>query len=254
MSKTISFIILLLTVIIAHSTSLISQPLLKAGRYQGEITIIFNTNTDSSYTNKHGIIFTFIDTGEVNGMKLYPDSGWYNVSESFGGGTYHVKKDSIRLSDLVSHLAIYDWTMILNGYFYAQFRTDSIILIQNDRQLKRYRYINLASVTTGIDAPTVLNPVDYILFQNYPNPFNPTTTIKYEMPKAAYVKLVVYDVLGKEIKVLVDEQKAAGSYIVKFDGSDVPSGVYFYRITFTNSDSKFINDNLNKVNKLLLIK
>ncbi len=101
--------------------------------------------------------------------------------------------------------------------------------------------------------PRVL-PEHYLLSQNYPNPFNPTTTIKYELPKAAYVRLVVYDILGREVKVLVDEQKEAGSYTVRFDGSDLPSGVYFYRITFTNSDSKLVNDNLSKVNKLMLIK
>ncbi len=97
-------------------------------------------------------------------------------------------------------------------------------------------------------------PEHYILYQNYPNPFNPTTTIKYEMPEAAYVKLIVYDILGREVKILVDEQKDAGSYKVNFDGSNLPSGVYFYRITFTNSDSKLVNDKLSKVNKLMLIK
>jgi Secretion system C-terminal sorting domain len=97
-------------------------------------------------------------------------------------------------------------------------------------------------------------PDHYMLSQNYPNPFNPTTTIEYELPKDAFVKLVVYDILGREIRTLVNQQKAAGSYKVIFDGSNLSSGVYFYRITFTNSDSKLANDNLSRVNKLMLIK
>jgi hypothetical protein len=97
-------------------------------------------------------------------------------------------------------------------------------------------------------------PGHYILSQNYPNPFNPTTTVEYNLPKDAFVKLVVYDILGREIKTLVDENKAAGSYKVLFDSSNLPSGVYFCRITFTNSDSKLSNDNLSKVIKMMLLK
>ncbi len=97
-------------------------------------------------------------------------------------------------------------------------------------------------------------PDHYTLSQNYPNPFNPTTTIEYELPKDAFVKLIVYDILGREVQTLVNQEKAAGSYKVIFDGSNLSSGVYFYRITFTNSDSKLANDNLSRVNKLMLIK
>jgi Secretion system C-terminal sorting domain len=97
-------------------------------------------------------------------------------------------------------------------------------------------------------------PEHYLLSQNYPNPFNPTTTIEYELPNDAFVKLVVYDVLGRVIKTLVSEYKSAGSYKVIFDGSNLASGVYFYRITFTNSDSKLVYDNLGKVIKMMLIK
>ena len=97
-------------------------------------------------------------------------------------------------------------------------------------------------------------PKHYVLSQNYPNPFNPTTTIEYELPKDAFVKLVVYDILGREVRTLVNEQKSVGNYKVIFDGGNLPSGVYFYRMTFTNSDSKYAGDNLSKVNKLMLIK
>jgi hypothetical protein len=73
-------------------------------------------------------------------------------------------------------------------------------------------------------------PLKYELSQNYPNPFNPVTTIQFQVPSLKFVKLVVYDVLGREVRTLVNEYKQAGSYIVSFDGSDFASGVYFYRI------------------------
>jgi hypothetical protein len=75
--------------------------------------------------------------------------------------------------------------------------------------------------------------------QNYPNPFNPTTKIQYQLPELSKVKLTVYDMLGREIKTLVNEEKPAGSYEVKFDGTGLPSGIYFYRIeTGKFSDTK----------------
>jgi hypothetical protein len=73
-------------------------------------------------------------------------------------------------------------------------------------------------------------PVKYALSQNYPNPFNPSTMITYALPKAGNVKLTVFDVLGREVKTLVNEYKTAGTYNVTFDGSSVSSGLYFYRI------------------------
>ncbi len=73
-------------------------------------------------------------------------------------------------------------------------------------------------------------PNDYALDQNYPNPFNPVTSIEYSLPKGSNVKLVVYDLLGNEVETLVDEYKPAGIYSVKFDGSELTSGIYIYRL------------------------
>jgi hypothetical protein len=73
-------------------------------------------------------------------------------------------------------------------------------------------------------------PSSYYLNQNYPNPFNPTTAISYQVPSASDVNLVVYDILGREVAVLVKERKAPGTYEVKFDGSNLASGVYYVRL------------------------
>lgn len=89
---------------------------------------------------------------------------------------------------------------------------------------------------TAVDAGPVRGPMRYELGQNYPNPFNPTTTISYAIPGgreygvgSMRTKLVVYDLLGREVAVLVNEVKAPGYYVVPFDGSGLASGVYFYR-------------------------
>lgn len=73
-------------------------------------------------------------------------------------------------------------------------------------------------------------PGKYSLSQNYPNPFNPVTRINYDIPGHEFVNLKVFDLLGREVKSLVNEMKAPGYYSLDFDGSELPSGVYFYRI------------------------
>ncbi len=71
---------------------------------------------------------------------------------------------------------------------------------------------------------------DFNLYQNYPNPFNPSTSIEYRVGSDEYVTLKVYDLLGREVAILVDEYAPAGRYEVDFDGSKFSSGVYFYRL------------------------
>jgi hypothetical protein len=77
------------------------------------------------------------------------------------------------------------------------------------------------------------------LYQNYPNPFNPSTSIKYQVESIKLIKLIVYDILGKEIVTLVNEKLSPGTYDVNFDGSNLPSGIYFYKLETGNfSDIK----------------
>jgi len=80
------------------------------------------------------------------------------------------------------------------------------------------------------------SPEEFAISQNYPNPFNPNTTISYQLPSAGIVSLKVYDMLGREVVVLVDGVKEAGYYNATFNGSDLASGIYFIRFTATPQD------------------
>ncbi|MBN1348241.1 T9SS type A sorting domain-containing protein, partial [candidate division KSB1 bacterium] len=93
-------------------------------------------------------------------------------------------------------------------------------------------YQNLAEITTDVNNLSFNKalPVVYELAQNYPNPFNPVTTIMYKLPEIAKVKLAVYNVLGKEISILVNEILSAGEHKVQFNASHLSSGLYFYRL------------------------
>jgi hypothetical protein len=82
-----------------------------------------------------------------------------------------------------------------------------------------------------------LTPEEFKLSQNYPNPFNPSTTIKYAVPTNEFVNLTVYNVLGKVISILVNEQKPAGNYEILFKASELPSGIYFYKLATSDFTS-----------------
>lgn len=82
----------------------------------------------------------------------------------------------------------------------------------------------------SVDDKNLDIPSEFSLSQNYPNPFNPNTKISYLLPNAGNVTLKVFDVLGKEVATLVNEEKQVGSYEVQFDGNRLTSGIYFYQI------------------------
>ena len=82
----------------------------------------------------------------------------------------------------------------------------------------------------GVEQQLTLLPARYVLYQNFPNPFNPATIISYQVPVNGVVTVRVYDVLGREVVMLMNEKKSAGSYTVLWDAGKYPSGVYFYRL------------------------
>ena len=91
--------------------------------------------------------------------------------------------------------------------------------------------VSLSNIHISVREITVELPAKYELSQNYPNPFNPNTVIKFSLSVAGNVSLKVYDILGKEVTTLVNEKLQPGTYETSFNGSELTSGVYFYKLT-----------------------
>lgn len=106
--------------------------------------------------------------------------------------------------------------------------------------------IKYSQTATGVIPINIGSPAYYLLKQNYPNPFNPNTIIYYDLPAMSYTSLKVFDVLGNEVATLVDEKKWGGKYKVEFDGTKLPSGIYFYRL--------ISNGNIIDTKKMILLK
>jgi polyhydroxybutyrate depolymerase len=112
--------------------------------------------------------------------------------------------------------------------------------------LSRYDINGLIGGTTGIEPGNISQiPATFLLSQNYPNPFNPTTVISYSIPELSNVKLAVYDILGREVAILVNDQLSPGNYQVEFIADELSSGVYLYRLDAGN---------FTQINKMLLLK
>ena len=118
------------------------------------------------------------------------------------------------------------------------------INLSSNTNAKEYELI-VSKQQIEISNQEVLTQNGNYLFQNYPNPFNPTTTLRYTLPERMYVNIKVYNTIGKEVKEMVNGNQEKGYYEVSFDGRELPSGIYFCRMT----TEKFTN-----VIKMLLIK
>jgi hypothetical protein len=115
----------------------------------------------------------------------------------------------------------------------------------------------ISAIDSNNIKPNDLNIEDYALFQNYPNPFNPFTKISWQSPVDGWHTIKIYDILGNEIAVLVDEYKQAGRYIVEFStnsltSTELSSGVYFYRITILPDKKQFLD--FTEVKKMILLR
>ncbi|MDR3668355.1 MAG: YCF48-related protein [Ignavibacteriaceae bacterium] len=176
-------------------------------------------------TNGNNISITWSTASEKNNYGFELERG--NNLNSFrqilfikGSGTYTGK----------SSYSFLDKDLMPGTYYYRLKQTDL-------NGSFKYYYLG-SEIQIG-------NPVSYELSQNYPNPFNPSTLIKYAIPNDGMVTLKVYDISGKEVAVLVNEDQKAGNYSVDFDAHHLSSGIYFYKIE---------SGNYNSTKKLVLIK
>jgi len=124
--------------------------------------------------------------------------------------------------------------MVPNGLpsyprIYAVLDEDNVINEIHENNNKGFNVLGRESVS-GVITENYVIPEEYVLYQSYPNPFNPTTTIKYSVPNNEVVSLKVFDILGREVAVLVNEFKTTGIYSVEFNASRFASGIYFYQL------------------------
>ena len=161
---------------------------------------------------------------------------------------------TITVAALVYPVGTSDTTWLRRGYRLGSFVTNGaniyiafrehVLDNQTDGAAFLLDLVSVASLV-GIGNNNNEIPASYQLRQNYPNPFNPATAISYSLPKAGNVKLAVYDMLGNEVAVIVDEFKQPGNYNLNFDASRLSSGVYFY---------KLISEGYSDVKKMILLK
>lgn len=118
-------------------------------------------------------------------------------------------------------------------------------IIGSDRQTGLY-VVKPTIPLVGINDPVNNVPDKFELKQNYPNPFNPSTRIDFSLSKASYVKLKVFDVLGREVAILADEFRQAGSYSISYDAGRLSSGIYYYTLQTDNGFSETKKMVLNK--------
>jgi hypothetical protein len=142
--------------------------------------------------------------GANGGIKRSLDEGitWQQMRTANVQDIYHF--DFIKINNV-----IYGYAVSTNGYIIKL--ADSILI-------------------TGINKIPDNSPREYSLGQNYPNPFNPSTNIEFKIPKAGLVTLKVYDILGHEVSVLINEKLHPGNFNLSWDADDFPSGVYYYKL------------------------
>lgn len=160
--------------------------------------------------------------------------GWFDAT-----GNTPVSIDSAKLVDL-------NFSSTSTGSSNIEFLGGESEISNSLGQIIVVEYIN-GSVQLVTDVAEQGNqlPTEYQLSQNFPNPFNPSTMIKYSIPKEGMVTLKVFDMLGKEVATLVNKYQTPGNYSVNFNASNLPSGVYIYKIE---------SNNFSAVKKLMLLK
>lgn len=204
-------------------------PTANAG-YYGETPALLNeAGTGESYAEY---------TPTLGGKAEYEVYGWWVASTNRAGDTPYIVKhaegiDTVRVDQSKNGSS---WQLI-GKYNFNGDGSEGIIISDNSNAgaqkfivADAIRFVSYDSTVTSVNQDNHI-VTSFKLEQNYPNPFNPVTQITYDIPEAGIVKLVVFDVLGREIETLVDEYKLKGNYTVSFDASELSSGIYFYMLS-----------------------
>ncbi len=193
-----------------------------------------------AFTDSQGVCRLYRTPELTIGLSLTDDFGIWMFGDASGNNLQFWFRDNASANQIYD-FGLIDWTgwklltipmSEIGGSGEKKFH--SIVINQIDTaKVEGQLYFDDLQIGTPVgveDYENTSSPKKYELAQNYPNPFNPTTSIKYSVKNNEFVSLKIYDVLGNEIKTLVNETKEAGNYSVEFDASKISSGVYFYRI------------------------
>lgn len=198
-------------------------------------------------TSSSAIWFNSITTGMVG------DYGWMRFTTN-SGVTWNPLTNPVNdLKGGICGSGTNWWVACNNGSIYFSSNNGSVWNNQYNNTSGGYNHITKArnnnnniwavrsnggiskfTGSIGIQNISTEIPSVYSLFQNYPNPFNPSTNIKFQVKSSGFVKLVVFNILGKEVANIVNEKLSPGTYETSFDGSNLTSGIYFYRLTTGN--------------------
>jgi trimeric autotransporter adhesin len=215
-----------------------------------------------------GGVFTTAGGAAANGIARWDGSNWFNLGggvtnpgNAYGTNVYSIvcQGSNVYVGGIfqkagnisASNIALWDgstWQSMGDGvgaavsYVYAMGRNNAGLYVGGAFGTAGSKPVGgltvwTKGVSTAVETRDRL-PGAFELMQNYPNPFNPTTVVRYQLPGASNVRLVVFDLLGREVSTLVNERQGPGSYEVKFNASGLASGVYLYRLTaesFTQS-------------------
>jgi hypothetical protein len=145
----------------------------------------------------------------------------YTMTKWFTVASVH---DTVAEGDTVSLLISFSRNTARNTSYF-----DTLYIVSNSIYSLTKVPLMLTNITSVSQNSSSI-PNSYGISQNYPNPFNPTTVVNYQLPINSFVTLKVYDMLGREVAILLNERKSAGYYSVTFNAVHLPSGVYFYRL------------------------
>jgi hypothetical protein len=213
-----------LTNLNVHSLAFMGTNLF-AGTIGGGVFVSTNNGTNWTAVN-NGLSNLIVYSLAASGTNLFAGTEGGVFLSKNNGINWVIKNQGFTLIPTINSLSI------SNGYIFSGTLAHSV-------------WLRSYSEITGIQKISELVPSSYFLSQNYPNPFNPITNIRYELLKSGLVNLVVFDVLGREIELLVNEKQNAGTYEITFNASQYSSGIYFYRLT---------TDNFSDTKKMLMIK
>jgi hypothetical protein len=198
-----------------------------AGNLSNIDITVYRINNQSAQYHVSGAVYKYANNSyTIDNAIIYGKSGndFKNFGISVNSGSYSVNNLSP---------GTYTLTCFRIGYNSA---STTVNITSSNLETVNF---HLTNYLIGVNPPDPNVPEVFSLSQNYPNPFNPFTRINYEIPKNSVVKLAVYDILGREVVKLVNnELKVPGRYSVEFDGANLASGIYFYRIeagAFTDS-------------------